>query len=140
MSNPQVLDNAYVSWPSSFSQYLTSNVSYLLVRSWLNCMLMLEIVLIVRYFQHSSRPLLSRVEVAAIFALGAVCTFAVYMFFCCYSSASVNSILRTLVVILLSTYATASLEQLLCVTSTLPCGYLAALLPSDWPSPAQKIG
>ncbi|KAJ6531379.1 hypothetical protein DFH09DRAFT_139498 [Mycena vulgaris] len=95
------------------------NGAYLLVGSWLNCMLfMLEISLMVLYFR-TSRPLLHRIGVGAILAFDAVCTGAIcaevythILVFPCEAQVFTDSTLRPLAVILFSTYATASLEQL----------------------------
>ncbi|KAF7344966.1 hypothetical protein MVEN_01659300 [Mycena venus] len=95
--------------------------NYLLVGSWINCMLfMLEVVLAVRYFRHSSRSLLHRAGMSAIVASDTLCTFAIcakiYMLVSLYPSQPPHGFprfgLETLTVILCSTYATASLAQL----------------------------
>ncbi|KAF7355834.1 hypothetical protein MVEN_00911700 [Mycena venus] len=53
--------------------------NYLLASTWINSMLYtLELVLAVRYFQHSSRPLLHRVGIGAILASDTLCTFAIW--------------------------------------------------------------
>ncbi|KAJ6551937.1 hypothetical protein B0H19DRAFT_1159407 [Mycena capillaripes] len=93
---------------------------YILAASWLNCLLyMLEIFLLFQYFQLASRPLLHRVGVGAMFLFDTICTFAVcarvYMValvFPCQSDVFSRSALSLLSVILFTTYATASIEQL----------------------------
>ncbi|KAJ7729409.1 hypothetical protein DFH07DRAFT_969544 [Mycena maculata] len=91
-----------------------------LAASWINCMLfMLEIVLIIRYFQKSSRPLLHRLGVGIMFTFDTICTFAVcaqiYLFILQYACQTVFlplPTLRVVAVMLFTTYGTASLEQL----------------------------
>ncbi|KAJ7844961.1 hypothetical protein B0H13DRAFT_2096020 [Mycena leptocephala] len=57
---------------------LVNSYNNLLVTSWINCMLfMLELVLAVRYFQHSSRPLLHRAGIGAMMASDILCTFTI---------------------------------------------------------------
>ncbi|KAJ7838965.1 hypothetical protein B0H13DRAFT_2102540 [Mycena leptocephala] len=71
----------------------------MLVNSWINCMLfMLELVLAVRYFQQSSRPLLHRAGVSAMIA-GPPHGFPEFT-------------LQTTAVIICSTFTTASLAKL----------------------------
>ncbi|KAJ7251938.1 hypothetical protein C8J57DRAFT_1520261 [Mycena rebaudengoi] len=93
----------------------------LLVASWINCMLfMLELVLAVRYFQHSSQPLLHRAGIGAMIASDMLCTSAVYVKI--YLLVSVypngpplgfpNFGLQASAVIICSTYATSSLAKL----------------------------
>ncbi|KAJ7143814.1 hypothetical protein C8R44DRAFT_864841 [Mycena epipterygia] len=99
--------------------------AYLLISSWINCLLyMLEIVLMVEYFQQSSRPLLHRIGVSSLFAFDTICTaaictqvYAVLLEFPCQSNpVFVDITLRAIALILFSTYATASLEQLFLCT------------------------
>ncbi|KAF8188808.1 hypothetical protein K438DRAFT_2145826 [Mycena galopus ATCC 62051] len=96
-----------------------------LVASWINCMLfMLELVLAVRYFQHSSRPPLHRAGIAGMLASDMLCTFTIcariYQLVSLYPSGIPDSfpdfILYTTAVILCTTYATSSFAKLfLCV-------------------------
>jgi hypothetical protein len=95
--------------------------TYLLAGSWINCMIfMLEVVLAVRYFRHSSRSLLHRAGMSAILASDTLCTFTIcakiYLLVSLHPSQPRNVYPRfsaeTLTVILCSTYATASLAQL----------------------------
>ncbi|KAF7368728.1 hypothetical protein MVEN_00197500 [Mycena venus] len=95
--------------------------AYLLAGSWLNSMLfMLEIVLMFRYFQLPSRPLVHRIGVLAIGVLDTICTFAIWaniyivvLMFPCQSEFIIpRSSLQILSVILITTYTTASIEQL----------------------------
>ncbi|KAJ7848288.1 hypothetical protein B0H14DRAFT_3453273 [Mycena olivaceomarginata] len=63
---------------NSFEDMLISSYNNLLAASWINCMLfMLELVLAVRYFQHSSRPWLHRAGIAAMAASDLLCTFTI---------------------------------------------------------------
>lgn len=81
---------------------------------------MLEIVLMFQYFQLSSRPLLHRIGVLAIGILDTICTFAIWanvymvvLMFPCQSEFIIpRSSLQILSVILITTYTTASIEQL----------------------------
>ncbi|KAJ6585804.1 hypothetical protein B0H19DRAFT_1059995 [Mycena capillaripes] len=95
--------------------------TYLLVGSWINCLLfMLEVVLAVRYFRDSSRSLLHRAGIGAIVASDTLCTFTIcakiYLLVSLHPSQPRDIYPRfsaeTLAVILFSTYATASLAQL----------------------------
>ncbi|KAJ7916125.1 hypothetical protein B0H13DRAFT_1998363 [Mycena leptocephala] len=94
---------------------------YHLAASWLNCALfMLEIYLMIQYFQLPSRPLLHRIGVAAILVFDTVCTIAIsvrvylmVLVFPCHSSkVFLHSSVITLALILFATYATASIVQL----------------------------
>jgi hypothetical protein len=94
---------------------------YLLAASWLNCALfMLEIYLMIRYFQLPSRPLLHRIGVAAILVFDTICTFAIsadvylmlLLFPCDSDHLFIRPSLVTLAVIIFATYATASIVQL----------------------------
>ncbi|KAJ7916124.1 hypothetical protein B0H13DRAFT_1998362 [Mycena leptocephala] len=95
--------------------------AYLLAASWLNCALfMLEIYLMIRYFQLPSRPLLHRIGVAAILVFDTICTFAIsadvylmlLLFPCDSDHLFIRPSLVTLAVIIFATYATASIVQL----------------------------
>ncbi|KAJ6472405.1 hypothetical protein C8R45DRAFT_411219 [Mycena sanguinolenta] len=98
---------------------------YLLIGTWINCILFtLELTLAMRYFQHSSRPLLHRVGIAAMVTSDLLCTFAIcaeiYILVLLHPSQPTSGYpdysLETLAVILCSTYATASIAQLFLCT------------------------
>ncbi|KAJ7240406.1 hypothetical protein B0H12DRAFT_1134797 [Mycena haematopus] len=98
-----------------------ANDAYLLAGSWINSMLfMLEIVLMYRYFQQPSRPLLHKVGAAVIFSFDTISTFAiwtnVYLVVLNFGKHPdpifARSSLALLSVLLVATYATASIEQL----------------------------
>ncbi|KAF7353464.1 hypothetical protein MSAN_01535700 [Mycena sanguinolenta] len=97
---------------------------YLLIGTWINCMLFtLELALALRYFQHSSRPLLHRVGIAAMVMSDLLCTFTIFakvyrlvLQACQPTSGYSEYNMETLAVILCSTYATASIAQLFLCT------------------------
>ncbi|KAJ7814933.1 hypothetical protein B0H13DRAFT_2139061 [Mycena leptocephala] len=105
---------------------LVNSYNNLLVSSWINCMLfMLELVLAVRYFQHSSRPLLHRAGIGAMIASDTLCTFTI----CAKSIWRVISaiLLLGIVVQLAFSYASAVL-------------ILATGSPYGWAMLAARIG
>jgi hypothetical protein len=81
---------------------------------------MLELVLAVRYFQQSSRPLLHRAGISAMIASDTLCTFTIcakiYLVVSLYPSGPPHGFpeftLQTSAVIICSTYTTASLAKL----------------------------
>jgi hypothetical protein len=81
---------------------------------------MLELVLAVRYFQHSSRPLLHKAGIGAMIASDIVCTSAIcakiYLLVSVYPNAPPQGFpkfgLQATVAIICSTYATSSLAKL----------------------------
>ncbi|KAJ7343831.1 hypothetical protein DFH08DRAFT_810377 [Mycena albidolilacea] len=81
---------------------------------------MLELVLAVRYFQHSSRPLLHRAGISAMIASDILCTFAIcakiYLVVSLYPSGPPHGFpeftLQTTAVIISSTFTTASFAKL----------------------------
>ncbi|KAJ7110924.1 hypothetical protein C8R44DRAFT_799734, partial [Mycena epipterygia] len=88
-----------------------------LASSWLNAMLyMLELVMCLRYFQRSSRPLPHKIGVGAMVLFDTLCTMAINanvfitfrIFFrkACFSSLKIGS-----TAILFMTYSTAAIEQ-----------------------------
>ncbi|KAJ7110972.1 hypothetical protein C8R44DRAFT_799763 [Mycena epipterygia] len=88
-----------------------------LASSWLNAMLyMLELVMCLRYFQRSSRPLLHKIGVGAMVLFDTLCTMAInanvfitfQIFFrkTCLSSLNIGSTAT-----LFMTYSTAAIEQ-----------------------------
>ncbi|KAJ7869978.1 hypothetical protein B0H13DRAFT_2062365 [Mycena leptocephala] len=100
---------------------LVNSYNNLLVSSWINCMLfMLELVLAVRYYQHSSRPLLHRAGIGAMIASDILCTFTIctkiYLVVSLYPSGPPHGFpeftLQTSAVIICSTYTTSSLAKL----------------------------
>ncbi|KAJ7934164.1 hypothetical protein B0H13DRAFT_1951388 [Mycena leptocephala] len=100
---------------------LVNSYNNLLVASWINCMLfMLELVLAVRYYQQSSRPLLHRAGISAMIASDTLCTFTIcakiYLVVSLYPSGPPHGFpeftLQTSAVIICSTYTTASLAKL----------------------------
>ncbi|KAJ7810474.1 hypothetical protein B0H13DRAFT_2148207 [Mycena leptocephala] len=100
---------------------LVNSYNNLLVASWINCMLfMLELVLAVRYFQQSSRPLLHRAGIGAMIASDTLCTFTIcakiYLVVSLYPSGPPHGFpeftLQTSAAIICSTYTTASLAKL----------------------------
>ncbi|KAJ6490986.1 hypothetical protein C8R45DRAFT_1096521 [Mycena sanguinolenta] len=98
---------------------ITAN-GYVLVGSWLNCMFYgIELVLTIRYLHRSSHSLLHKAGVGGMFVLDTICTAAifvrvynVFLRFPHNVQPHNSSITNTIGVILLSTYGTASLEQL----------------------------
>ncbi|KAF7348897.1 hypothetical protein MVEN_01409900 [Mycena venus] len=98
---------------------ITAN-GYVLAGSWFNCMLYaIELFLTIRYFHRSSRSLLHKIGVGGMFAFDTICTAAisvrvynVFLLFPLNVQPHNSSITNTIGVILLSTYGTASLQQL----------------------------
>jgi hypothetical protein len=98
----------------------TNYFSYILAGSWLNCMLYaVEFFLSIRYLHRSSYSLLHKIGVGGMFAFDTICTAAifvrvynVFLRFPLNVQPHNSSITNTIGVILLSTYGTASLEQL----------------------------
>ncbi|KAJ7681709.1 hypothetical protein B0H14DRAFT_925964 [Mycena olivaceomarginata] len=98
----------------------TNYFSYILAGSWLNCILYaVEFFLSIRYFHRSSYSLLHKIGVGGMFAFDTICTAAifvrvynVFLRFPLNVQPHNSSITNTIGVILLSTYGTASLEQL----------------------------
>ncbi|KAJ7732675.1 hypothetical protein B0H16DRAFT_174280 [Mycena metata] len=95
--------------------------AYLLVASWINCLAyMLEIILIVRYFQQPSRPRIHKLGVAAILAFDTAGTIAIcaqvytslLLFPCEFDFASLVATTTSVAVTLLATYSSAAIEQL----------------------------
>ncbi|KAJ7034276.1 hypothetical protein C8F04DRAFT_578277 [Mycena alexandri] len=106
--------------PSALKMAVVVDHVFMLVASWMNCLLfMLESVLLARYFQHSSRPLKHKLGVAAIFTSDLLCTMAlctqVYSSVltspCDTSHLLTDAYFRTLCVIVVTTNTTASLAQ-----------------------------
>ncbi|KAJ7808579.1 hypothetical protein B0H14DRAFT_2608731 [Mycena olivaceomarginata] len=102
-------------------QYLNQNyISYVLAGSWLNCMFYaVELLLTIRYLSRSSHSLLHKAGVGGMLAFDTICTAAifvrvynVFLGFPLNVQPHNSSITNTIGVILLSTYGTASLEQL----------------------------
>ncbi|KAJ7860016.1 hypothetical protein B0H13DRAFT_2074308, partial [Mycena leptocephala] len=98
---------------------ITAN-GYVLAGSWLNCMFYAaELFLTIRYLHRSSHSLLHKTGVGGMLAFDTICTAAifvrVYNIFLGFPPTVQphnSSITNTIGVILLSTYGTASLEQL----------------------------
>ncbi|KAJ7318544.1 hypothetical protein DFH08DRAFT_971288 [Mycena albidolilacea] len=98
---------------------ITAN-GYILAGSWLNCMFYaVEVLLTIRYLHRSSHSLLHKAGVGGMFAFDTICTAAifvrvynVFLGFPLNVQPHNSSITNTIGVILLSTYGTASLEQL----------------------------
>ncbi|KAJ7763166.1 hypothetical protein DFH07DRAFT_399205 [Mycena maculata] len=93
---------------------------FLLAASWINCMLFtLEIILMIQYFQHKSRPRLHKIGVAVLCSFDVLCTLGVcastYLTLLLFPSDSHTfplATMRALASVLFTTYATASMEQL----------------------------
>ncbi|KAJ7674063.1 hypothetical protein DFH06DRAFT_1292792 [Mycena polygramma] len=102
---------------------MTVNIgnAYVLAASWLNCLLfMIEISLMFQYFHLPSKPLLHRIGVGTMFVCDIACTIAVchtvylvaLVFPCDSDHIFDRTQLTLLAVILVTTYGTASIEQL----------------------------
>ncbi|KAJ7035135.1 hypothetical protein C8F04DRAFT_1233802 [Mycena alexandri] len=95
--------------------------AYLLVGSWMNCLVyMVEITLIIRYFQQSSRPQIHKLGVAAILAFDTAGTVAIcaqvyttpLVFPGEFDFVSIVATTTPVAVTILATYSTAAIEQL----------------------------
>ncbi|KAJ6622595.1 hypothetical protein B0H10DRAFT_2013418 [Mycena sp. CBHHK59/15] len=93
----------------------------LLVSSWLNmCLYIVEIGLTIQYFQRSSRPFLHQVGVVSLLLFDTVCTIGIcaqtYLKFpvspCIVNDVPLKDLLWPVTLKLVSTYSTASIEQL----------------------------
>jgi hypothetical protein len=81
---------------------------------------MLELVLAVRYYQHSSRPLLHRAGIGAMIASDILCTFTIcakiYLLLSLYPSGpphgSPEFVLQAGAIFIFTTYTTSSLAKL----------------------------
>jgi hypothetical protein len=88
-----------------------------LASSWVNAMLyMLELVLSLRYFQRSSRPLPHRIGVGAMVVFDTLCTMSVnanvfITFQTFLGQASIVSLFIPTSVTIFMTYCTAAIEQ-----------------------------
>ncbi|KAF7364741.1 hypothetical protein MVEN_00343900 [Mycena venus] len=92
-----------------------------LIGSWINMLFyMLEIILAFKYFQRPNRPLLHRIGVAIFIVADTACTvgicwqaYLVLLIFPCADLTRVflNSLYWPISIVILSTYATASVEQ-----------------------------